>query len=187
MPLSKEEEKKWRRSYLEYYKGENPQIAADLYIDLHNLEEDKMKFTEEIYNRIENLNEYDYEEIMAGICVDYLCDYLSMYRKNKRLSMKRIKALFKNNLMFEDEYLFRWTESKFKSKYNIPIQIFYLLNEKIGIPYRELEIISGIGKDTINSNIKFYKDYLKAKEEEDEIHSTLRRAKALTYRAKQKL
>lgn len=154
--ITKINKKSDREQVLYFYKKEDNYVV-DLVVQLRNNE----KIDKNIYKIIKKLDKYDFKFVIEELSINQLANYLKMYRKEKLLSMKEYDKIFKISYLIQENILLDSFESNFETKYGIPIYYFYFLNQKVDIPYRELELISDISKDTINNYVNIYKIFLK--------------------------
>lgn len=145
------------------------------------------KLTEEMYNKLIQLETNDLDIVMTSLYDANLYQFLERYRKNHNVSLREYNHLLRFDVCEEFTYEALILKSKFSKKYGYSIRLFYLLNEKVGLSYRELERLSDIGKDTLNKYVKIYKEYTTIEKEIGEVKSTLFSLERKSWEARKKL
>jgi hypothetical protein len=153
MPMSQNNRSKWER---ERYSEE----ILNLSDRIRELESEGKDLPKDLYNEIKKLDDYQLNFILDVLDGDIMIDFIKMYMEENPVSMDLLASFFRYYWFNEFSYRSLMISSKFHKKYGYSVKLFYVLNQKVDISYRDLEDLSGIGKDTINRYVNYYKDWL---------------------------
>lgn len=152
MPLSKERAKGWYEDLKDWYTREE----ITFLIELFNYKKDNKELTEDMLNRLLQLEVNELDVIVEHLGKKNLIQFLKVYREKKKISLQEYYKLMRFYIWNEYDYEELYNTSSFRKKYKYPISLFYYLNKDLGLSYRDLEVLSGVGKDTLNSYVNRY-------------------------------
>lgn len=131
------------------------------------------ELSEELFDEICHLDENSFDVIIGEMAGDVLFKFLIMYGKHNPLSLNEYAYFLRFETYNVKTYDALILTSKFRKNYGHSIRLFYILNHKLGISYRDLEKLSDIGKDTLNTYVNRYVEWLKINKKIDTLRARL--------------